>query len=327
MAFTGEKSQMVRDMTQVSDPKDIQTGQRVLGLLRVGLGMLPLILGLSACSSVPDAINPVHWYEWALSDGQDDEEEDNVPTATASKARPPAEGLVSDAANAGYAAPVRREVADTKPLVKRPVSEAVAVAAATQAPAAVAVSSVAPPVRPDVPDTVAVVSKGTLLDHYHQRLQESAARSIATPVSTNASGGGSSSATNSIHLTPPKSGGGAAVASGSSFQIASLIFHPGSSSLSPSDIESLKDAARLYKKMGGYVRVLGLGVGFGGSAPTIVISSAAKTGPVTALSRAESAARELARLGVPSEKILVGAVAPGTPPAVDGVAARIYLDM
>ena len=62
-------------------------------------------------------------------------------------------------------------------------------------------------------------------------------------------------------------------------------------------------------------------------AASLTPTAAAKGTVVSAQARADAAAHELVRLGVPGTRILVGSVALGAPPAADGAAARIYLDM
>ena len=323
-------------------------------LVRATACVLPLLLGLQACStlsSIGHAMNPGNWI---ASDNQDDPDLDRQVVVGA-KSRPAA-GLVGDTSNSPeYAAPVQRQVNDTKPLVKRPPvnvdamqkapaeAPVVAQSAPAQQTAAVAVAAPSgppayvpsgePPARPDIPDQVAAAPKsaGTLLDHYHQRLRESAVQKV-TPEQVSANMFDQTAvAAAPVHLAPPPMAANAKPAMGepgSSFQVASLVFVPGSNVLGASDLEALKDVARLYKKTGGYVRVVGLGVaGDASDGPVMVVYAAAKGTVVSAQARADAAAHELVRLGVPGTRILVGSVALGAPPAADGAAARIYLDM
>ncbi len=341
MAQSEEKSQMISIMAYDSNRMASQTRTTLVGFAKLAICLAPLLM--AGCSSVPTELNPVHWFDWAMDDGADDEDSvaDAVTTGGTNAPRP-SNGLVGDGANAGYAAPIRRDVAETKPLVKRTndaTAQAIAAASVKSSPAAPVASgvpaqapSMVPPAKPDVPAVVVSSGNASLEDHYRQRLQESAVSSVAATQSMTAAYAGGGSGLPPLHLNPPKSmavtGGGA---SGSSFQVAALNFRQGSSELSPSDQESLREVVRLFKKNGGMVRILGLGIGdFGGVSyqPAIVISSqTTKSGPATSIGRAEAIARELTRQGVPGSKILVGAVAPGTPPSPDGAAARIYLDL
>lgn len=77
---------------------------------------------LAGCSSVPDAINPVAWF-----DSKDEPaaappvagKVADAATKTADTRRDLAKGLPADKGNSKYAEPVRREVAPTKPLARR----------------------------------------------------------------------------------------------------------------------------------------------------------------------------------------------------------------
>lgn len=104
----------------------------ILAVVTVGM--------LTACSSVPDAINPVEWYKGA-SDLVSGRERPEVasPTQpqvekTADQRKDLTKGLVADRGNAHYAQPVRREVAPTRPLARRaPAATQVAEAAKPEA--------------------------------------------------------------------------------------------------------------------------------------------------------------------------------------------------
>ena len=89
---------------------------------------------LSACSMVPDAINPVEWYKGAsdMITGSDRPEAaeakspkgefpdvNTVPQHTADTAKNLPKGLVADRSNAKYAEPVTRQVSPTKALARR----------------------------------------------------------------------------------------------------------------------------------------------------------------------------------------------------------------
>ena len=327
MAQLDEKSLMLSIKANGRTGKSARIPAYTLGLARLAACLVPLLM--AGCSSYTTALNPVHWFDWAFSDEEDDGAEQSIAESPSSGgaggSSRAAHGLVGDGVNSGYAAPVSRDVSETKPLVKRPANGNMVVAAAsvsTEGPPVQAPSMV-PPDKPNLPATVALTGKGSLMDHYHQRLQESASNTLAAKVPSSDGTGGGVSSSGSLHLNPPKSAAGSAP--GSSFQIATLNFAQGSSELSPSDLESLRDVARLYKKFGGHLRVLGLSVGNPMAQSAVVVS--AKSLSATSSGRAEVVARELVRLGVPGARILVGAVAPGVPRAADGAAARIYLDL
>lgn len=361
----------------------------------VSVALAAAMFGLSACSSVPDAINPVAWYDWAIGGNPNDTADDvaeadpdpvqgDYPDVNGKPAHQVADGLVGDTENSNYAPAVPREVTPTKPLVRTAPTPAqaqmIAAAQSTQTPqqsAATADTSTAartartdmapnappatapnmvPPGRPDIPDQVVPVHRNALMDHYQQRLMESASQTLpaASPTrytpsvgaaartsGTNTSGAYGYSYAQPIHLTPPKSDRGTGMSStgmsvgsssadgSSSFLLATLDFQNGGGALSPSDIESLRDVARQYRKSGGIIRILGLGAGHHRLSRTVLIDAEGTntTTSATPMGRAEATSTELVRLGVPASKILVGAVAPGTPAAADGAAARVYLDM
>ena len=313
MASTGEILKKYPHMISLRTPNLNSVTGRVSLLLRTTVLVFPL--ALAACSSM----DPGGWLDWIA--GSEDEADPDQAVVVSGKGGTPLDGLVGDNSNSDYAPPVRRDVGETKPLVKRapvdvtaaaaPAEKTVAVVSAP--PAHVPVASA--PSKPDIPDVVVGKSQGALLDHYHQRLRESAVTSVPSALAYGAKLGGASAADSQIHLNAPASPAHVVSASGepgSSFQIATLRFVPGAAKLTPSDLEALRDVARIYKKTGGYVRVLGLGDGAAGASSD---------------DRADVVAHELKRLGVPEAKIMVGAVALGTPPAADGAAARIYLDL
>jgi len=111
-----------------------------------------LLAFLAACSSVPDAVNPVEWYKGTRDfvTGKDEPEaaskaapaKDAKPVATAENRKDTPKGLVADSGNAQYAEPIRREVTPTRPLARKAPSANQQVASATQAPAAAAASAV-----------------------------------------------------------------------------------------------------------------------------------------------------------------------------------------
>lgn len=106
--------------------KDLGVGN----VARVWGRSLLMLSVLSACSSVPDAVNPVEWYKGTrdLVVGKDEPEptpaqaktaKDAKPAPTADNRKDTPKGLVADRGNAQYAEPVRREVTPTRPLARR----------------------------------------------------------------------------------------------------------------------------------------------------------------------------------------------------------------
>ena len=321
---------------------------RVKGGLRVlALCLIPATAGISGCSSLPDAINPVSWWGWVESqdEGFGDSPAEAAAEAPTDRSKPVASGasmltasgeLVGDERNAAYGAAVSRDGTVTKPVAPKTAAMAdgkgVAMAADSSAPTArmqgtqLPANTASPPPRPDVPDSVPVHGKGTqaVMDQYHRRLGETATGPSAAALQQPWA----------VHLTPPKlDRGSASVAAGSTsstFQLASLSLNGSGGGLTPSDEEALREAVRLRRQTGGVLRIVGLSAPFAGRSGTILISSASSgsgTAFGTPMSHADLVARELVRLGVPGSQILVGAVAPNAPPAADGALARLYLDM
>lgn len=101
--------------------------RKAKGILALGQAVLMAGL-LTACSTVPDAINPVEWYKGAsdLVTGRERPEvaspvpgKDAKTEASADQRKNLTKGLVADRGNAQYAEPIRREVAPTRPLARR----------------------------------------------------------------------------------------------------------------------------------------------------------------------------------------------------------------
>ncbi|KAF0222533.1 MAG: putative translation initiation factor [Rhodospirillaceae bacterium] len=179
--------------------------------MRVWGRSLLLLTALSACSTVPDAVNPVEWYKGTRDfiAGKDEPapaaksstaaKADGKPAPTAENRKTTPKGLVADRGNAQYAEPVRREVAPTRPLARRtqpaeqtqvaannpaPAIQAAPLTAAGQNAAAranggpdapPAAMNMTPPPPADIPETVAVPGRPKRLQQqYEMRLAESA---------------------------------------------------------------------------------------------------------------------------------------------------------
>ena len=139
---------------------------------------------VTGCSYVPDALNPVTWYD-GIADmvsgdappelatprkAQSQPDNGTAPADAAAKAPSP-EGLGADHSHANYAGAVHRDVAPTKPLVRRAAPAEPEVAAApVAAPATVASSAIVTPAAPvsppgSVPDvTVQALKAGARAD-------------------------------------------------------------------------------------------------------------------------------------------------------------------
>jgi len=286
-----------------------------------------LVLGLlSACSVVPDAVNPVEWYKGAADfvGGKDEPEDIAVPRLPAgseadktAEASEPAEGLVADNSRK-YAGAVRREVAPTKALAHKPAAEQPSqqVARADVSPPAPAVAKpVVAPLPPNIPDTVGGAPAGgrvsgnrRIEDEYRRRLAESAGSDRAGSYDDG-----------QVRLIPPggRGKGMAAPPPGpsASFQVAAVDFNGASAKLTPADRAAIATVAKLYRKTGGVIRIVGNAIDPGySSVPSIEAS----------MERANAVAAELTRQGVPAGKLFVGAAAGS---GNSGAAAQVYLDL
>jgi flagellar motor protein MotB len=104
-------------------------------------------------------------------------------------------------------------------------------------------------------------------------------------------------------------GGGAPVTSrllpsGESTPVALIFFGYGSSGLSRNDVNVLRDVARLHQDRGGLIRVIGHASQGQGSGDPVKQRLANFN---ISLARANAVARELSRLGVPTDQIQVAA--------------------
>lgn len=130
--------------------------RKAKGMLAVG--QVVLVAGvLTACSSVPDAVNPVEWYKGAsdmISGRERPEVASPVPGKpelqnTADQRKDLTKGLVADRGNAQYAEPVRREVTPTRPLARK--APAPSESQVAKAPGAEPVKVAGAPVVPPKP--------------------------------------------------------------------------------------------------------------------------------------------------------------------------------
>jgi outer membrane protein OmpA-like peptidoglycan-associated protein len=275
-----------------------------------------------------------------------------APAASADKpSREPAQGLIADPSRK-YSEPVRREPAPTKPLARRtaPAETTQVAAAEQQAPAAPAyqpsldsrmpvardtgpsappaVAPGGPPARPNIPE---VVPRGnTVQDQFQRRLAESQSAMRADQVAM--PGGSGSAGEAGFELKPPsgmqKSRGARGVvappAPSATFEVAALSFADTGARLSEQDRAAIKEVARLYKKTGGTIRV----VGRAGS-PSAMHADAVRQvmgGLDASLARANAVAKALSQAGVPASKILVGADPVPAGYGADASGASVFLD-
>ncbi|OJX65805.1 OmpA family protein [Magnetospirillum sp. 64-120] len=180
-----------------------------------------LLAFLAACSSVPDAVNPVEWYKGTRDfiTGKDEPEtastttspaKDTKPVPTAENRKGTPKGLVADSGNAQYAEPIRREVTPTRPLARKAPAADQQVAAAAPAPAAAAAvhssplppaqtqtaaastradqgpdgpvaMNMTPPPPADVPETVPVPGRPKRLQQHFEQRLAESAQQVVRP--------------------------------------------------------------------------------------------------------------------------------------------------
>ncbi|NQW11105.1 MAG: OmpA family protein [Alphaproteobacteria bacterium] len=132
------------------------------------------LLGLAGCSSIPDALNPVEWYEgatstvggWFSDDDEDTSSTDGdnaypnlatvpdrpTPSTTEAERKDLTSGLIADRANARYAEDPKR------PSPSQPAAQGDAASSATAASAAVTSAAVASAAAPSVAAPSAAVA-------------------------------------------------------------------------------------------------------------------------------------------------------------------------
>lgn len=186
----------------------------------------------------------------------------------------------------------------------------------------------APPSRPDIPDSIAgsasagetvKLHRPRLIDQeYQRRLAESSSTVVRSPAFDGvAVSGAPAGAEAPVHLHPPRGGSGRGLAApepesaSSSFQVAALDFAEGNAQLTAQDHAALAEVAKLARSTKGTVRVLGHSPA-GYQAYGDVGSD-----------RADAIAAELVRRGVPAGRIMV-AGAPMPPGGAPG--AQVFLD-
>jgi len=329
---------------------------------------------LGACSSVPDALNPVEWYKGiedafesndANSGSAKTPPEDSAQSAQAAVPyEPPKEvpgadkpipnladvpertepravrgGLVADTRGRRYADdPLPRQGEAVQPLPRPggtpppPPTIAAAPLAMAEKPAPPAASAPAPaPTGPSVAaGPAAAEPSATVGETFRQRLSDPVPRGAALglppanalvigpqgPLNTVVV---SSTGIEAVDTGPPIIQGGALFSepsrfaraaevglppSGRTIKVATILFDNGSAKLKARDRRILREVSAFHRKRGGTVRVVG--------------HASSRTRNMDAVrhkmvnfrisaQRADSVARELASLGVPSDKIVVAA--------------------
>jgi len=281
-----------------------------------------LLGGLTACSAVPDAVNPAEWYRGAVGLFEDDKEqleraeEEKARAATplpgtdrpypnlatvpdrpeytpAAERKNVAQGLAADRENARYA--------ETDPAGARAVDPAPSAAVDPTPPAAVPMpASVA---RPPIPAPVAAQQTPKRLPSETPAdlpaVQPVQARQSPVPVPTTPAG-----AHFPLGLT----------------QFATVFFAHNSAVLDADGKRALRILADGYKEQSGNLRIVGFASGQATTASAQIANFR------IAGRRAEAVAQELARLGVPMSRMIVSSGNAGDAAAALARRVEVSLD-
>lgn len=265
------------------------------------------------------------------------------PTSSPEERAAILEGLAADRENAEYtdetlgqqatapspppaAAPPPAPAASSAPAGENPAVEPPAPAAAAPAPAApapvapaqtAAAPAATPPAGTPAPAAPAVQSAPLPAPAMPQPAAEAPAPATqpappaaSEPAQQAGSGqqrvleGGSVIVNPEAVLGSGAASGSRLLPSGESRPVALIFFRYGSAGLSRSDVNVLKDVARLHRERGGLVRVIGHASQSTGGGDAVKQRLANFN---ISLARANSVARELSRLGVPIDQVQVAA--------------------
>ncbi len=190
---------------------------------------------------------------------------------------------------------------------------------------AIARTELAPPQLASAPMAAPARSTHPVEDEYQRRLTESGGLPLpqsdefAAPVDSGSS---------RIHLVPPSGGRGKGLAAPmpapSSYQVAALDFRATTTTLTAQDRKALAAVAKLYRRTGGTIRIVGSAPDGSGAYNRDAVQRMMHS-LEGSMQRANAVARELTHQGVPAAKVFVGA-APANASARDGAGARVYLD-
>lgn len=341
-------------------------GRRDQGMVRARLCMLVMLMLLGGCSSVPKAVNPVHWYDSVVGSGSEAKTAEDAgsqpfPSLSSVPERPAPtpidertdvmEGLVADRENARHAGEAARrepppraaEAAPAPPPAPGPAPSAIPAPAPAPESAPSAISAPRPRVQPApaspppaprpeaapqappaatppapraeaAPPPAAAApalrppaaAASTVDESYRRRLAESAsATAEVSPVLPNLA----AVAPRAAPLPAP----GADPLTASPGATALITFPIGSALLGSDEISLLGEVAALQKRRGASVRVLVHPEAKAGPAVDAMLGALELAGK-----QGDAVGRELRRLGVPSQRLTVTALAadgagPGAP--------------
>jgi outer membrane protein OmpA-like peptidoglycan-associated protein len=323
--------------------------------LRVLLVVASGAIGLAGCSWVPDYANPVEWYRDLSGNSKNDDKGQarnaqnldsgtkepypnlaNVPpppsTAMSGADRAALEkGLVADRTNAKYSDQELRAGRDV------PSPPAPATQAALNQATPAGDTGPAPAATPVLPPTKNPPDRTSKKDGRQKKTEAPPTESaVATPTvrgvpqgdsphePPSAPGSGTSQHVAAlkppVHLHPPGTDGGHRTAV--SVDVTEIAFPTGMTALPAGSGERLTEAVKLLEQNGGKLRIVGYGPRDTGTAT----AEKELDGFGQALDRANAVAQELAKLGVPADKIAVEAAPAKKTRATAGDRAEIFLE-
>ncbi len=248
------------------------------------------VLAVSGCSALPESLDPVSWLraaDDAVTADQSEEDRTLAARAASERAEPipgadrpfPRLGEVPGAPPPVADIERRRQLADSLAAERANARYSEQTIAAARAADGSAPSAPMPPQSAPPPPPYEAQSEA-----YESTYQDAFARSAETA------------------MAPPESG---RVASTGRVHVAVIYFGSGSSKLSGSDKDVLRQVVQLYRNHGGQLRVVGHASGPTGKAD---IAEQKILNYRMSEDRAQAVAQELMRLGVRPEQVIVNAV-------------------
>jgi outer membrane protein OmpA-like peptidoglycan-associated protein len=322
--------------------------------LRVSLLVVSGMIGLAGCSWVPDAVNPVEWYRDLSGTSKNDDKGEgrnaknleagaqepypnlaSVPsapsTAMSGADRSALEkGLVADRTNAKYSDDELRAGHTVLPPATSSAPDPAAASASSGGAAGATDTPVLPPKKTPPGQEAATET--------HRRAAESppTESAIITPTVRGvpqgdaprppppAPGLAGNRPQTVVALKPPPlhAPSGAGKRRVVSVDVTEIGFPAGAATLPAGSSDQLAEAVTLFRQNGGKLRI----VGYGHPDTGTVTADQELDSFSQAIDRANAVAQELAKLGVPADKIAVEAAPSRGPRAKTGDRAEIFLE-
>ncbi|NQV46177.1 MAG: OmpA family protein [Rhodospirillaceae bacterium] len=305
--------------------------------------LLLSLTGITACSAVPDAINPTQWYQntvdffagedtaGQVAEQQPQAEEmkknpgegqafPNLASVPERPVQPVAGGLVADTENRQYETPIARQgesvssLATNQPALSQPAPPAMPVAPTPVQPSVESIAPMPSSLTP-LPTEMAALSPPSGMpelpanaitsmdaDPFATVVVSSSGVEMASAPVVRAATQSGPAPTNVSSLAESLQRPDSNMSSGT--KIATILFKNGSANIDARDRQILGEVARLHRKNGGTIRIVGH-----------ASSRTRNMDPVShkmvnysvSMERADIIAGRLIALGVPAEKVAVDA--------------------